>query len=42
MFEFHDPCESCCNKVDSPACKECKYNEDNWAMPDNKSSSALQ
>lgn len=36
MFEFYDPCESCSQPLDSPACKECKFNEDNWAMPDVK------
>ena len=25
MFEFYDPCESCSQPLDSPACKECKY-----------------
>lgn len=34
MFEFYDPCESCPVALDSLKCLECKYNEDNWAMPD--------
>ena len=25
MFDFYDPCESCSQPLDSPACKECKY-----------------
>lgn len=30
---MHDPCDYCPNKLGSAACRDCRYNEDFWAMP---------
>ena len=29
---MRDPCDSCIHDLDSPHCKECVFNEDNWTL----------
>lgn len=30
VIPMPDPCDSCPHPLDSPACAECPFNEDNW------------